>query len=262
MLTDTANPAATYDATAPVYDVLTAHHRYDVWTDMLERLLQPHGLPPRGRLLDVGCGTGKSFLPWEARGWEVVACDASLEMLRRAAAKAGPPTRIAVADARELGDFGSFELVTMTDDVVNYLAPDELVASFAGVARNLAPHGLFAFDANTLLTYRTFFADTDVRESDAAFAVWRGSASTIFAAGDVATATLVGFVRDEFGCWTRNAAIHRQHHHPIDRLATALAKAGLSLIDVCGVDDDAKDHRPVDETRQHKAVLIARRITP
>lgn len=48
-----------YDAIAPVYDDFTAHHDYDLWLGKLMPKLEPHGIPPGKRLLDVGCGTGK-----------------------------------------------------------------------------------------------------------------------------------------------------------------------------------------------------------
>ncbi len=98
--------AAAYDALAPAYDELTSHHRYDEWTSDLERLALAHGL--RGtRLLDVGCGTGKSFIPFLARGYAVTACDSSPEMLARARSKpAAAGARLLLADMRRMGLFG------------------------------------------------------------------------------------------------------------------------------------------------------------
>jgi SAM-dependent methyltransferase len=243
---------------APVYDAFTAHHDRELWTDMLVELLEPHGLRDRGRLLDVGCGTGKSFVPWQARGWEVVACDASPAMLRIAAEKAAASTATLVADVRELPVLGRFDLVTMTDDVVNYLAPDELPTTFAGVAANLAPGGLFTFDANTLRTYRTFFGETHVCDAEGAFAVWRGAAAPPFDAGDEAEAALDGFVEDEDGRWRRVRSLHRQHHHPIRDLEARLTEAGLEVCAIHGV-DDACGHDAVDELRHSKVVVVARR---
>jgi SAM-dependent methyltransferase len=249
---------AIYEATAPVYDVVTAHHRHDLWTDMVERLLGPHGLPARGTLLDVGCGTGKSFLPWEARGWSVVACDASPGMLERAAAKAGPATRTLLADARDLPTLGRFDLVAMVDDVVNYVTADEHPAVFAGVRRNLAPGGLFVLDTPTLLTYRTFFAATEVHDVDGRFVVWRGETPADFAPGGTAEAMLDTFVRDPDGRWDRRRVRHRQHHHSIEPLEARLREAGLRVCAVHGVDDECRT-APLDELRHSKAVVVATR---
>jgi SAM-dependent methyltransferase len=247
-----------YEEMAPIYDAFTAAHRHDVWTEMLVALLRPHGLPERGSLLDVGCGTGKSFLPWEARGWDVVACDASPAMLRIAAAKAGPATETLVADARDLGVLGSFDLVVLTDDVLNYLDPDEVDDALAGVARNLAPGGLLAFDVNTLGTYRTAFAQTHVSESEGCFAVWRGGASADFLPGETAEAVVDGFAEHEPGCWSRIRAVHRQHHHPPAAIAEALRAAGLDVCGVHGVGEDCVPDPDLDELRHVKVVVVAR----
>jgi SAM-dependent methyltransferase len=76
-----------YDALAPAYDAFTAAYRHDRWLDAIERVAEVHGLQGR-RLLDIACGTGKSFLPLLERGYDVTACDLSPEMARRAAGKA------------------------------------------------------------------------------------------------------------------------------------------------------------------------------
>ena len=247
-----------YEATAPVYDAFTVYHRYELWTDMLERLLRPHGLPRRGRLFDVGCGTGKSFQPWEARGWSVVGCDASPAMLVRAAAKAAPGTATLVADARELPDLGAFDLVTMTDDVANYLTPAEQEAAFEGARRNLAPGGLLVFDLNTLLTFRTYFTQVDVRDAEDCYVVLRGHASADFMPGDTAEATMDAFVRGPGGRWERRLARHRQHHHPIEGVAERLRDAGLTVCSVHGTDDDCNTG-PLDELAHAKAIVVAAR---
>ena len=72
---------------------------------------------------------------------------------------------------------GAFDLVCCLDDAVNYaLGADELEATFAGFARNLAPGGVVVFDANSLAAYRTFFASMTVLAGDDLVLVWEGHA--------------------------------------------------------------------------------------
>ena len=91
-----------YEAMAPAYDDFTAHHDYEVWLGNLLEKLELHGIPPGKRLLDVGCGTGKSFLPMLRRGWTVTACDISPKMVALAREKVGDEAELHVADMRRL----------------------------------------------------------------------------------------------------------------------------------------------------------------
>ena len=89
-----------YEAIAPVYDDFTAHHDYELWLGNLLPELERHGLR-QGHLLDIGCGTGKSFIPMLERGWEVTACDISASMVELARAKVGEAAALSVADMRD-----------------------------------------------------------------------------------------------------------------------------------------------------------------
>jgi SAM-dependent methyltransferase len=242
-----------YEVLAPHYDAFTAHHDYDGWTAALERLARRHGLHGR-RLLDVACGTGKSFLPFLRRGYRVVGCDASPAMLARAAAKADVPLH--VTDMRRLGTLGRFDLVLALDDAVNYLHDrDELTAACAGMARNLAPGGVLLFDANTLATYGGFFAATHVVETGDTLMLWRGRCAAQPAPGALAEATIDVFA----GGRGRAVSRHLQRHHPEPVVRAALAAAGLTCVGVYGQRPDATFDCGVDETRHGKAIYLARR---
>jgi SAM-dependent methyltransferase len=248
----------TYDAFAPYYDEFTAHHDYEAWTTMLERLAHECGLRGR-RLLDVACGTGKSFLPYLDRGYEVVACDIAPGMVEIAAAKAGDAARVEVQDMRALPRLGEFDFVCCVDDAVNYLlAEDELVSTFSGLARNLAPGGVVLFDVNSVATYRTFFASTSVIVADDRVLIWDGHASASFGAGDSAQATVEALNRGEGGSWWRVRNIHHQRHHPHTTIRAALRRAGLEPVAVRGMHLDGTMTEDFDELVNSKAVYVAR----
>jgi SAM-dependent methyltransferase len=250
---------ATYEAYAPYYDAFTAHHRYDEWTATLERLAREHGLAGR-RLLDVACGTGKSFLPFLRRGYEVVACDVSPAMLDRAREKAGPRVRLLERDMRALGRLGSFDLVCCLCDSVNYLTePGDLAALLAGVEANLAPAGVLVFDVNTVWCYRNFFATASVVPGPDETLVWRGAETDEFPAGGLARAELLAFTRRDDGFWDSVSIQHAQRHHPEEAIRAAAARAGLELAAVHGLDVEGRVAGALDEARHSKAVYIARR---
>jgi SAM-dependent methyltransferase len=246
-----------YEAIAPVYDDFTAHHDYELWLGHLLPKVSHHGLSGR-RLLDVGCGTGKSFLPMLERGWEVTACDISPSMLELARTKAGGAAQLSVADMRELPRFGEFDLVWALDDAINYLlSAEELGEALSGMRANLAPGGLLMFDVNTLQAYRTFFAEEQRVERAGRQLVWRGqgSADTPPASISEARFEIEGGEDGTDG----ETHVHRQRHFPEAEVREQLAGAGLECLDVYGHGFDAVPKQPVEELVHSKAVYIARR---
>ncbi len=245
-----------YEAIAPVYDEFTSHHDYELWLGNMLPELERLGLNGR-RLLDVGCGTGKSFIPMLERGWEVTGCDISASMVELARAKVGDRARLELADMVDLPAFGEFDLVWALDDAVNYLlSVEELESALAGMRRNLAPNGLLAFDVNTLRAYRTFFAATEVVESRGRRLVWRGRAATDTPPGSICEASFE--VEPGEGRGAIGVEVHRQRHFPAAEVVAALERAGLECLEVFGHGYDAVFKQPLDDLRHTKAVFIAR----
>lgn len=246
-----------YEAIAPVYDDFTAHHDYELWLGNLLPKLRGHGL--RGhRLLDVGCGTGKSFLPMLERGWEVTACDISPSMLELARAKAGDAVPLSVVDMRELPVLGEFDLVWCLDDAVNYmLSGEEFGEALSRMRANLAPDGLLMFDVNVLQTYRTFFAEVQTVERGGRRLIWRGQNSPDTPAGSIGEAR---FEVESGGTEVEvETHVHRQRHYPEAKVLELLESAGLECLGVYGHGFDAVPKQPVEELVHSKAVYISRR---
>jgi SAM-dependent methyltransferase len=247
----------TYEAMAPVYDDFTAHHDYELWLGNLLPKLRGHGLGGH-RLLDVGCGTGKSFLPMLKRGWEVTACDISPAMLELARAKAGDAVQLSVQDMRKLPRLGEFDLVWALDDAVNYLLSGEDLQEALGRMRaNLAPDGMLMFDVNTLQAYRTFFAEEQRVERGGQRLVWRGQGSVDTPPGSISEARFE--VESGEGGAAVETHVHRQRHFPEAEVRERLAAAGLECLDVYGHGFDAVPKQPVEELVHSKVVYIARR---
>jgi SAM-dependent methyltransferase len=247
-----------YEAIAPVYDDFTAHHDYELWLGNLLPELKRHGL--RGnRLLDVACGTGKSFIPMLSRGWEVTASDISPAMVELARGKVGDAATLSVADMRDLPEFGEFDLVWCLDDAINYLLSGaELKQALAGMRRNLGPGGLLMFDVNTIDAYRTFFAEEVVVERDGRRLVWKGRSTPDVEPGSVSEASFeVLPAAGEDGPLIA-AEMHRQRHFPEAEVLAALEQSGLECLEVFGHGHDAILRQPLEDEVHSKAVYIAR----
>ena len=197
-LTLESDATRAYAVLAPAYDLLTAEYAYGPWLSAIERVAREHGL--RGhRLLDVGCGTGKSFLPLLERGFDVTACDISPEMVELAQRKAGARADVHVADMRRLPVFGEFDLITCIDDAINHLlGPDEVADALAGMYENLAPGGLLVFDVNTLAAYRQ--VPDVVVEDDDLLLRWRGGLAELADPGGEAEVVIDVFAHEGDGC--------------------------------------------------------------
>src|SRR3954451_22920523 len=251
-----------YELLAPFYDRYTHQYGHERWLASIEAIALEHGL--RGsRLLDVGWGTGKSFLPMIERGYEVTAFDISPAMAVRACeAAAGSGAGVLVADVRDLPQLGRFDVATALDDALNYMLSDEeLFAAFEGLARNLRTGGLLVFDLNTLPTFQAGLTRDMAMEADGAFFCWRGEvgAAAEMEPGDIGSARIEGFSTDDGECWRRVSSRHVQRHHPPETVERLLRAAGFELLSRRGQVTPAQIEPEGHEDSHRKLVYFARR---
>jgi SAM-dependent methyltransferase len=232
---------------ASIYDEFNGENDYEVWLgEVLLPELGKHGLPRLGRVLDVGCGTGRAFEPLLRRGWDVIGVDASAEMLKQAREKLPEPwgysgrCELEQHDARELPAFTrsgnvngyrgplpiAFDLIIALNDVVNYLTGDgDLELAFEGMKKNLAPRGLICFDANTL----GLFEGDWTAGGDGPMAERRWSWS-----GLTKDAQPGGIFEAELSGGGVEAHVHRERHWPREQVIDALEASGLRSLAVKG----------------------------
>lgn len=134
-----AEVTRTYDRMAPVYDALDAVYEWS-WKRRLRAELFAHA---RGRLLDVGVGTGCN-MPFYPADSEVVGIDSSGGMLTKARARARELRR--AVDLHEMNllslDFPDASFDTVTATFVLLCLPEELQASaLRELRRVLRPAG-------------------------------------------------------------------------------------------------------------------------
>lgn len=243
---------AAYQAMASIYDDFNYRNDYEMWFGALLPELEKRGLN-HGRLLDVGCGTGRAFPPMLRRGWEIQGCDLSSGMLAEAKRKFGDAVALDVADVRELPVYGEFDLVWALNDVVNYLTEDgDLERALSGIRANLALDGLVLFDSNTLSLFRSDFASGDSEGMSVGDWTWRGLSSEIEPGGTY-EAQISGA-----GVETH---VHRERHYTVEEVRAAMKASGLEPLVALGqqeIDGQVVLVDPPDEQRDHKIVHIGR----
>jgi SAM-dependent methyltransferase len=115
------------------------------WVNAREIALARALLPPTGRILDLGCGTGRLSRRLIADGYDVVLLDASEAMLARAVPATGAPAVLGDAFALPFAP-ASFDAIVALRVAFHFAELGQLVHSVAPLLR---PGGRFVFD-----TYR------------------------------------------------------------------------------------------------------------
>jgi SAM-dependent methyltransferase len=222
-----------YAALAPFYDEFVAHPGYRHWVLAIEATAR--GLGVRGvRLLDLGCGTGRSFGPLLDRGYLVTGCEPVGAMLAQARRRSPRRVRIAHGVAAQ-APAGPFDLVLALNDVVNCL-PDEqeLHRTLADVAARLADGGVFAFDLTPPRSHARLFARPSRRVTARAAFEWRPQAPGADHRVHVAQLRVRPPGRPEA------VTVHRQRTVAERTLRAALAAAGLRVAAVRGCDNEGR----------------------
>lgn len=93
------------------------------------------------RVLDAGCGTGRTAIELAQRGIEIVGVDLDAVMLQQARAKA-PQIDWRLGDLSVIALDKSFDLIVMAGNVMIYLTPGTEAVTVANMARHLKPGGL------------------------------------------------------------------------------------------------------------------------
>jgi SAM-dependent methyltransferase len=243
-----------YDRVATAYDLLTAGQDRASWLAAIERLAREHGL--RGRaVLDVACGTGKSFEPLLDRGYDVTATDGSPAMAAIARFLAAGRARVHVHDMRALPVLGAFHLITCLDDAINHLdTPADVLRTLRGLAANLAPGGLVAFDVSLLAAYAS--AGDAIVEDEHRVVLWRGAGARSTPAGGVAEIVVDLFVERPDGLWRRETLHQAHRHYPLAELRELAAAAGLRVAAVRAQRAGGVLAGAVDEAADRKALLL------
>ena len=163
-----------YGEFASVYDLLTENVPYDeiaaYYHGMAERFCAPGKL-----LLDMGCGTGNLTLRLAEMGYDIIASDASAEMLTIASSKlSNGNVQFICQSMTETELYGAVDIVISTLDSINHLDSfGDVLLCFRKTAENMNEGGLFMFDVNTIYKHREVLGgNTFIYDVDGVYCAW------------------------------------------------------------------------------------------
>lgn len=221
-----------YESLAASYDSLMTDVGYRKRADWLHRQLKKCRAQT---VLDLACGTGTISCLLAEKGYQVIATDASEEMLTQAMHKAmdlETPPQFLLQSMPRLRLAEPVDAAVSTVDSLNYLTRTaDLQETFRRVFRWLKPGGVFLFDVNTPYKLRRMDGQLYMDETEETYCVWR----TFFSEKQqVCTYQVDLFHLLEDETWERAYEEHRERAWTQAELTEFLQAAGFADIQVFG----------------------------
>ncbi len=217
-----------YGPLAAWYDQLTGDVPYEEFADFYEAEFRRCGGEFR-LLLDLCCGTGTLTCELARRGYELIAVDASVDMLMQAQQKAMELERLPLflhQEAEQLDLYGTVDAAYCSLDGMNYIPPDKLHEVFHRLRLFIRPGGLFIFDIRSPEWLESMDGQVYVDEQEDVMCLWRAELSE-----DKAS---VSYGMDIFSregeLWRREGEEHTEYVYSFEALKAGLAKEGFNEI--------------------------------
>ncbi|MDE7219907.1 MAG: class I SAM-dependent methyltransferase [Oscillospiraceae bacterium] len=224
-----------YEALAGVYDALTEDVDYARRADYLEKLFRRSRIPIH-TVLDLACGTGEMTAILTERGYELIAVDASPDMLARAREKAagltGEPPVFLNQSMPALDLYGTVDAAVCCLDSLNYLtSPKDVQKTFQRLHLFISPGGLLIFDINSIEKLAALDSQVFLDERPDVYCVWRTEYEK---RSRLCSYWMDIFTRRPDGGWDRSGEEHRQRGYTVDELRTWLMDAGFTRVRTFG----------------------------
>ncbi|MEV4183002.1 class I SAM-dependent methyltransferase, partial [Streptosporangium canum] len=249
---------AGYESVAARYDELNARMDTARLVDRYVEVVDRYGSGGR-RLLDAGCGTGRSSVAFRERGFEVTGYDLSpamVAMARRRPGAEGIRFQVGRLQQPPPGLTG-FDAVACVDVPMAYLTDtDQLRRALAAARDQLTEEGVLVFDLITVGYYRRTFGVPAIADRGDRYVAWFAVSPRIEA--DAVVVTQFDLFERAGDGWERVSMRHVQRHHSDRTVRRVAEQAGLRVVATRGlVGTSARE--PADEDDHDRILYVARR---
>ncbi|MFD0889534.1 class I SAM-dependent DNA methyltransferase [Streptosporangium algeriense] len=252
---------AAYEGIAPRYDELNARTDTAGLVDRYVEMVDRYG-PGGRRLLDAGCGTGRSSVAFRDRGFEVTGYDLSPAMVATARRRPGAEGIRFLVGRLQSPPPGltGFDAVTCVDMPMTYLtSEDQLSQAMAAARDRLVKGGVLVFDLNTIGYYRRVFGTPGVADRGDRYVTWFAESARIEA--DAVVVTRFDLFERSGTTWERVSMRHVQRHHSDRTVRGAAERAGLHVVATRGlVETSARE--PADEDDHDRILYVTSATAP
>ncbi len=220
-----------YNSFACVYDELTRNVDYECRADYVCEILKNHGITD-GLLLDLACGTGSLSVLLAEKGFDVIASDASADMLAVAREKAydrGTQMMFLCQRMEETDLYGTVRAVVCSLDSLNHLCSvDDVNSVFERLTNFVDDGGIVIFDVNTLYKHQKVLANnTFVYDEKNVFCVWQNS---LHSDGRTVGISLDFFIRSGGEHYERCRESFTETAFTDDELTTAVSRGDFTVV--------------------------------
>ena len=166
-----------YSSFASVYDDLTVNVDYKRRAEYIASILKEQGIE-NGLLLDLACGTGSLSVEFSKMGYEVIATDASPDMLMEARDKAYDEELNIMFLCQRMEEtdlYGTVRAIVCALDSINHLPNVETLNRTFSVLKNFIDDGgIMVFDVNTLYKHTEVLGNnTFIYDEENVFCAWQ-----------------------------------------------------------------------------------------
>lgn len=224
-----------YTSFAMVYDEFMDQTPYDQWYQNILQVFKKYGVPEQGKVLELGCGTGKMTRRLALSGYDITAVDYSLEMLEIARNSSEDGILYVFQDMADLELPQNIDAAVSICDCMNYLLEEkELLSAFRRVKTYLNPNGIFMFDMNSKYKYEHLLAQNTFAEDreDASF-IWDNFYDE---AQRINEYQLSLFIRNQKGTYDKFEEVHLQKAYEQDEVCDLLKRAGFEEVVILDVE--------------------------